>query len=566
MFVSHTLLWPTETATLEQLRKRAAALPGRWLVRVLSALQWILRDEIGRHEWSKGYAFLEEFGDPVTARKAYAWLVTGRAWTIFDRSTIPALMQVRLVCGPDADRSVDSADMRELTQLLLITNDLLSVDRGSARRTTTGVDTTLLALTYRSGFYGHRPHWGAATARNWALLTAGLDWAQKQHSNEWYDAREEYTIRHGLTPSELQSVTMAAISHYESISADEFLANPEHLLLNAAFADALGDGALRLPARASVGLMAADWNAHASAMTDAVAGNEANLQQFSSLYNRPLFLWNDDTFFPLDHRFLLAQTTDGWYWSLVRKLSEEGRDDDVKRLHGVFGRAFEWYCSEVARPLRATGVDVYLDCDGDIRAQSGISVPDVVIRDGDTLFVAEMSTIAITPSASISGEATRLEAAIRGVWFGRSPKMRQLSGACEGITSGTTRLGGSAMTGMRRVIPLLVGLRHMPQFIGLWHWYRDIMREGGLSSEFIDRVCILSAEDWEEFCMAGLTGKGLAASFDGWKESNWQSMNFEDWRSAVEGDRPLHPVVQDYLRAYWQELSSRLGIEPPDLA
>ena len=90
------------------------------------------------------------------------------------------------------------------------------------------------------------------------------------------------------------------------------------------------------------------------------------------------------------------------------------------------------------------------------------------------------------------------------------------------------------------------------------------MREGGLSSEFIDRVCILSAEDWEEFCMAGLTGSGLAASFDGWKESNWQSMNFEDWRSAVEGDRPLHPVVQDYLRAYWQELSSRLGIEPPD--
>ena len=182
MFVSHTLLWPTETATLEQLRKRAAALPGRWLVRVLSALQWILRDEIGRHEWSKGYAFLEEFGDPVTARKAYAWLVTGRAWTIFDRSTIPALMQVRLVCGPDADRSVDSADMRELTQLLLITNDLLSVDRGSARRTTTGVDTTLLALHTAAASTVTDPHWGAATARNWALLTAGLELGAKHNT------------------------------------------------------------------------------------------------------------------------------------------------------------------------------------------------------------------------------------------------------------------------------------------------------------------------------------------------------------------------------------------------
>jgi hypothetical protein len=126
---------------------------------------------------------------------------------------------------------------------------------------------------------------------------------------------------------------------------------------------------------------------------------------------------------------------------------------------------------------------------------SGQAIPDILIQDGDVLFVVEATAAAVPPAIAVSCDAARLGEALEGVWFGDSPKLRQLAGARQGVLSGRVHANGLELRAIRRTIPLLVSLRHVSLHLGLWHWYRDLMHKNGLSVDFSGTLQILDSED-----------------------------------------------------------------------
>jgi hypothetical protein len=233
-------------------------------------------------------------------------------------------------------------------------------------------------------------------------------------------------------------------------------------------------------------------------------------------------------------------------------------------MHASYGRAFEWYCSELARGCESEANDrrVWLDWDGSIDAPTGQSIPDAIIQEGSTLFVVEMTTSAVTPAVSVSCDPEMIEHALTSVWFGRSPKLRQLASAWAGVKSGAVRAEGLDSSKITAVVPLLVSLRYVPLHLGLWHWYRDVMSSNGLSQEFVEVFRIMDVEDWEEFCNR-TERRGMFEDFNAWQKSRWGWTAFEDWRTGTIGERPIHPRVAEEVSNFWSAISSELGMKTP---
>jgi len=461
------------------------------------------------------------------------------------------MMQVRMLAGEQEGSTMEpSAEtFEEVARLLLMVNDLLEGDYEEAKGASTtsqGVDHALAASMFRNHFYSHRANWGPAMGRHWGLLTFGGRAVHGKFPKEVFDVQREHQALLGFAPTDMLTIMFALVAYYSSFTPEQLNERPDRFLVGVDLLNALGGPEMRAQTQAIFAACSADWDAHVAAMRAIAVGPRKNVQQFFSVYNTPL-MREAEVYFPLDFEFLRSQTTEGWFWSLVRVLRQNNRGPDIGRLNASFGRAFEWFCSELTRPLRDGDVRVWSDWDGEIQAQQGQQVPDILLVDGSVLFVIEVTSSAVPPSAAVSCDPAVLEGAISRAWFGPSRKLEQLQNAHEGVLAERVTAGGLNLANVKRVVPLLVTLRYLPRHLGLWHWYRDIMRKNALRPEFIEAVRILDSEDWEELCFGAIEGHGVAAQFDAWQGSDWAWQSFEDWRAATLGNRPLHPLLRKFL-------------------
>lgn len=563
-FLSHEWMWAGDRTTYDGVESALAKIPGDWLVRVLSSLQWILKDELVGPKYQRQLAFIEEFGDPIVARKAAAWLKTGRAATAFHRCTIPATLQMRML-ATDASAGVSDDTVRDLVGLLFQVNDLLSKDYEEAQggsNTSAGVDSAIAADFHRNGFYSHTPHWGASTARAWALLSHGSRAVKEKYPLEWCDMESAYRNTMGGTPQELIAVVSGILSHYLALTLEKSNEEPGRFRIGDGFLEALNNADVTAMGKRAIRQLAGDWNRHVEEMKKCVRGPKENVQQFFSLYNLPLAK-EGTSFFPIDMEFLRAQTTEGWYWALVRELgTKSDGKKQVQRLHASFGRAFEWYCADLARATNGNNpaFRVWTDWDAQIESDAGCAKPDIIVEQDGVLWIAEVTTSAVRPAVSVCCDADELESALTGVWFEGSSKLLQLERAYSGVKAGKVRVRDWDLRQAREIAPIFVSLRYVPLHAAIWPWYRDIMMRRGLSAEFLNRLRILDAEDLEELCASALDGQSAQVAFASWMDSIWQWSSFEDWRSANFKGRKVHPRVGTYIDEYGEAVRQLLGI------
>jgi hypothetical protein len=535
-------------------------LPGLATVRLLAAIQWLLRNDQSGGSADDQLAVLKLFADPLLARKAEAWLRTHRAQRVHHRCTIPAMMQIALLETTGTPDALQPGQLATLMSLSIKTNDLLEPDYQPVRASTNAeVYRNLGASFFRNGFYSHSAQWGAATARNWAIATEGMAAVQRRFPSEWFDASGTFRSLTGLSTSDWMLGAAALVAHYDQLTREQFNKDPRCFAVGLGFVDGVAEPELAARVRIVLSMLSDTWSGHGAAMASKVGAKTSNVQQFFSIYDRPL-MRVDDVFFPLDTAFLRAQTAEGWYWRLVAELRAAGRGADVPRLHSATGRSFEWYCSDlVTETLKRGGTfGAWRDWEGEIKSRQGQSLPDMVLVSNGTAFVVEITSAAVPPAKAVCGDADELEESLCAVWFGQSPKLLQLQSACEGLEEGKIILKGYDQSAIRRVQPLLVSLRYVPLHLATWNWFKDIMRKRGLSDAFVERIRIMDAEDWEEFCEAGRSEIGLAGAFDGWQGSTDRWVSFEDWRAVTVGKRDVHPRVSEHIDAFWKAGPGRL--------
>ena len=507
-------LWAGSTVMREALTRCVAELDGPWLSHLLARVGWYLGDQLKTQGTDLELQLCDEFLDRIEASKIRAWIEGRRRQKIIHRTNLLALQQINLAGGYRPGVSRDDVAIRQAVQALIKTNDALDDDyevRASEVAASGRLDPSLAAHFYRIGFYGHTPAFGPAFGRFWAIMGAGLEEVARRHPHAAFDLPGEFSRAFGFEVEELLALGLGLLSYYQNLGRRQFDEAPGAFLIGDRFFEAITNPTTKSRAQKCLEYLALTWDEHSKEMQERTQGAPGNLHQFFSLYRHPLMRSADRVFYPLDLDFCTAQVTDGVYWALLEELSRNGRRVDGDRLRTAFGHAFEWYASGIVGALNrpTEGTRVWLGWEGQIGHLQGVSTPDFLILDGQTLYVVEATVAAVPPATAVSCDPTALRESLERIWLGHgggSAKVRQLESAWTAARAQRLRAEGLDWSQVRRIEPVFLSLRPVPQHLAIAPLFRAVLVDGGCAREFADDLMILSAEEWEAVCGLRLEG------------------------------------------------------------
>lgn len=548
-------LWPVGQVDRATLATQVAPLDASWLSQLLARINWYLGDSVFGATTPLELQLFDEFSDAVTARKVRAWIESGKRQKVAHRTTLLAYQQMNLLAGPRSGRAGDDGALREAVELIPKVNDVLDDDyeeRAWAEADAKGVDLSLAGHFYRTSFYSHKPTFGTAFGRYWALLVHGLSQVATKEAHAAFPYSTEFERAFGVVPENMLALGLGILSHYNGLTREKFDADPSAFLLGPSWFSTIRDEHVRQGVTRIFDYMAFTLDEHVVEMRALAERAPKSLFQFHGMYRHPFVKVDGTTYYPLDMGFAYAQVTDGPYWALLESLSTQGKKKEGDRLRTAFGYAFEWYASEMARPLHSfdPSVHVWLDWDDEILAPEGVSKPDIVMRDGETVYVAEVTAAGVPPSVAAGGNGVELRDWLSRIWLGgdrHAGKMKQLMSAWMGAKEGRIGLKGMDWDGVRHVEPILVSLRPVPQHLAIAGLYRDILFEGGASPDFAEHVTVLSSEEWESMCGIRLDGVRWRDVLGARRQAPWkdQSMGVHLYRAGLL-KRP-HPRVKGFI-------------------
>jgi hypothetical protein len=291
--------------------------------------------------------------------------------------------------------------------------------------------------------------------------------------------------------------------------------------------------------------LALPWREHVRRARENLSkASPMNMYQLYSLYDHPLIELPEGGIYALDAQFLRARVTEGAYWALFNALPEYRRHE----LRDAFGHATEWYAASLLRETcnRNGTKDLWLDWDNEIRG--ACRKPDAVFREGDTLYFIEVTTSAVVPALASSGDPEALAGGLKKLWFGDNPgdsgKLAQLSEAMANFRTGELQLDGVTPGDVTRLRPVLVTLRDFPQWPVLMDWYRAIMKDGGMTDEFVTDVLLIDIEELEELVARLLESETWTSILAQKVLSNHPDLSVHNFLYATGRMHERHPLVQ----------------------
>ena len=507
-------LWTGRVVMPGSYSQHVARMDGPWLSEMVARASWYLGDQLRTRRTELELGLCDEFLDAISARKVRAWIESGRRQKVIHRTNALALQQVNLSLGRRSGACGDDAALRHAVEALIKANDVLDDDieaRPNSMAVGGHLDALLAANFHRIAFDGHEPDFGSAFGRFWAIMCVGFAEAATKRPHAAFDLLGEFRTAFRLDLEELLALGLGLLSYYKGLSREQFNKNAGAFFISERFFDAITNPTTKSRVWHGLEYLGLTWDEHAREMRERTQKAPGNLHQWSSLYRHPLVRADEKVFYPLDLGFCAAQVTDGVYWALLERLDRDGRRADGDRLRTAFGHAFEWYVSEIVRALHrpAEGTRVWCGWDDQIREVKGISTPDIVVLENNTLYVIEATVAAVPPAAAISADPVVLRESLERIWLGHgdvSAKLVQLESAWRSASARRLSVDGLDWDQVRRVEPVFLSLRPFPQHPAIAPLYRQVLESGGRTGEFVDNLTILSAEEWEMVCGLRLEG------------------------------------------------------------
>ncbi len=565
IYVMATDLWP-EPVSEETIQSSFSRFDGVDLAQTLAKLGVILQSRSEGRANEDELFLLRVILPAVWFNKIRLWLQIGNRRTALHRLLLLAAIRLAMICSTENGIGLKlQGREKELGPALLRLSSVLESDIASLLRSATTQPekrAVLSASFYRNAFYDHVENLGNELGRYWALLMRAPDAVALRYTKEVYPLNQRYEELLGF-PVILRMSVVFAVHRYYQRPVEEIIGDPQRFLLGEDYFApiTLENRSKVLTAMKSLSLT---WNEHVAKMEELGEGKPDNKMQFFTLYDKPFVETEGGGFFPLDVQFLWQQGIEGTYWHLFNAVKATGSADELGRLRAYFGRCVEWYVSEILRsrtPEEAR--TVWLDWDEDFQAVEGSPIPDAVVYENGVLYFIEVTTSAVTPTEAISGDPVVLRAGLERVWFegsGKRPgKLVQLQKSLDAYSSGSLVLRGFGNRPVRRVLPIVVSFRPLPQFPVISNWYGEIMREEGLPKSFCDTVTFMDIRDVE--AMGPLKSLGIDWSIVERKlDSAVRARSISNFLIFDLGVRqiPRHEKVETWMRESFSAIEHSL--------
>lgn len=496
-------LWPAESREVPSLGLINDFDPMD-LVYTLAKINWMLDSQYPHRAGPVELELLRRFLPEGWFRKVDLWLSTRKRWTALPRGTVILAIELAMLNVTSSDGHSVAGNETKLGKALLQVSS--SRDHGDETRgRSSGAKRALLASIYRDSLRDHSLDFGWSLARHWRMVCKSEKACLARHPNGYYDFRGRYEALGGVSYEAMISAGIALWTHYKR-PAEEMTSDPGHFIVGSRFWDEILPGP-RPELQKAVKKVTLEWAQYVGAMN--ATGEGASRAVHSSLYRWPLLQLRPDVRILLDLSYLERRFTDGIYWELHDLIRDGGDPKELSTLRDNFGHVVEWHASEVLRHTLAgqEGKALWLDWDNEFSGPG--RRPDAAVKEGETLFLLEVTSSAVSPAIATSGKLDLIEESLRQVWFGkgrRSAKLKQLAQCVTDFQSGALLLKRLDSAEIKNVIPIYVSLRPVPQLAALRQWYEELMRSESLPPRFIRDIMFLDIEEFEAFC--ALKGQG----------------------------------------------------------
>lgn len=541
-------LWPTDTLIPDGVWQLLGRFDPQHLVQTLSRINLKLQSDYFVSNSHEELEVLRIFLPPVWFHKTARWIRFGKRPKALHRLLFPAILVQALARSGAATSEITPESARDtIGQLGLMFNQIIEDDYQAfckAAQSRSEEMRVFYASIYRQAFYSHAEDYPGALGRISCLIKHGMPAVIERGYGKKFDFAKEFEQIFHFTVDDMLTYGFAVMAHYSSDNTQLF-EDPRNFVINRTSLKTIVPEELRTVSERIFDYLALPWQEHVARARQALDGVSAlNMYQLYSLYDHPLVEMPDGAIYALDAQFLQARVTEGAYWALFNALLPDGRH---AHLRDLFGHATEWYAATLLREScnRDGTKDLWLDWDGEISGKT--RKPDAVLREGDTLYFIEITTSAVSPTDASSGNPDVLADAITKMWFGKksgdSGKLKQLAQAMKGFRAGTLKLDGIDPTEITRIRPVLVTLRNFPQWPVLMDWYRDLMKAGGMTDQFVDDVLLIDIAELEQLVAQLVAGEHWTTIFAQKRLSNHPDMSVHNFLWITERSKERHPFI-----------------------
>jgi hypothetical protein len=565
-YLTYSDLWPTASVSLKDLEADFEFFDAQDLAHSLAQLGFLVEEGIDESARAHNLEVIAPFFPASWMNKIRLWLTTGKANTITHRYLVPGAVQQILLRRPSArDGVLVAKDPHRFGAFLLRMNQFTERDYNEAIADgSRDPDDTrhARAALFRYLFYYDSPNWGSLVGRYWALMFEGARAVASRPDLPQYDLASAFADHVGVPLFDGMAYLMLIAAYYLG-DAKSFAKGRQFLIGLDAFRGLNSDGH-RLAGRKVIQSIYYRWDDYASAIVELCKARTANWTQFQLFYERPFIGTSDQLMFPIDKRLLRIMLTEGVYWQVVATLSRS----QSTRLNQYFGGVVEWYVSALVKNATQRGMRdrAWLDWESEIEVSSGQPKPDIIVRSGSTMFVVEVTTVALAPSVAVGFDLGAIEKAYSDLWFRKKQsgkqrgKLLQLGSAIEGIRAGSIRCRDGADGAPSRIVPVLVTLRSQPRHPLLAPYVRELMRSHELGEEFADNIQLLNLEEFEQIVELQARGRRWEELLDEKEASPSREWNWTHFLWATGLDQQRHELVDGWSREAMERYKAFLDV------
>jgi len=547
-------LYPDVAYSADDLIGRIQEWPATELAQLLGRVNILLPDG-----YSSSSGTLEESVTqvvfPVEDRARLEQFIA--AWPeakILNREALRALLM--LVIAEDAQGSDSDVDargdstparfermLRSIGPMVLLTMSVM--DWSSKTAPPDQKAQALLADLYSASFLQSTDALGGPLARYRAIYHDGLAAVREKYPKEALDLHAAFRAAFSCGLEEAQATCYLLWSYYLS-RHDEDIGSERDFAIPLEYFGRLPEPGRRAVQRA-LPYVSRPWMEQVAAVRR-FRSKWPRITSFANpIYSHPL-VQAPKAYFALDMHYIMSRATEGVYWGVFDHLRDAA---ERNRLNTAVGHAVEWYARELLRTTFAHHEPkrIWFDWDGEI-AVAGRSQtrPDIVVADGSTLFFIEVTTVATPPAVATGGQWSAIRSALEGLWFGteeRTGKLRQLARAIDGFRHGRISVPGLAANNWN-IVPVLVGLRALPQTADLVQEYRGMAQAAGLDSSFASSWVYVDLSELEWLAWIAARGTSWVEIFQASQQYSGPLRAMRDYLHHAGYDWEWHPVAERY--------------------
>jgi hypothetical protein len=240
---------------------------------------------------------------------------------------------------------------------------------------------------------------------------------------------------------------------------------------------------------------------------------DAAHMNYAPFYERPFMQLRSGAVIPISPSLALYRLSLGLHWTLFTYYQGLG-DRWVEAYRRRVGDLFQAYISDAVLTSAAGNSDTTVVLEADIwRQNASTPCPDIVIAEGSTWIVVEVTVASITMDTVVRGDVAGLRRELRQKF---QRKLRQPIGGLKAILRGASAHPQLDVGGVREVYPLLVTLQplHFPrlqdELDAVANQATTVQHPGG-GTVAVHQLRVLSAEEIEMVTPLLRSGGSLVA-------------------------------------------------------